>query len=106
MGCWLGFCGGGVLCVGEGWRFCLGLVAGWVLLCECLVFGVGVGWGVLMVAACACLMSVLLARVCLRMWWLVCAGGCGRVGWCVAGRRARVHVACARSHGAQTFFWG
>ena len=71
----------------EGRRFCLGLVAGWVLLCDGLVFGVGVGCNGLVVAACACLMSVLGVCVCLRVWWLVCAGGCGRVGWCAAGRK-------------------
>ena len=75
----------------EGWRFRLGLVAGWVLLwrwlgvwCWCWVWCFGGGgvrvFNVSVLGVCVC--------VCVRVvWWLVCAGGCGRVGWCAAGRK-------------------
>ena len=114
VGCWLGFCGRGGLCALEGWRFRLGLVAGWVLLwrwlgvwCWCWVWCFGGGgvrvFNVSVLGVCVC--------VCVSCGgWCVLAAVVVLVGVRRVGRyrycRARVHVACARSRGAQTFFWG
>ena len=106
---WLGFCGLGGLCALEGWRFRLGLVAGWVLLwrwlgvwCWCWVWCFGGGgvrvFNVSVLGVCVCVSACrVVAGVCWRLWscWLVCGGSEGidilpspcpcrvrRITWC------------------------
>lgn len=78
---WGALCFGG-LAVSFGFSCGLGFVVA-MAWCVVLVLGVVFWWWRRAVFD-VCVLGV---RVCVRVWWLVCAGGCGRVGWCAAGRK-------------------